>query len=200
MCRTAYKQAKEVYNYIYKHYLKAPDMILEHPLFSNQDSIQCMAWHPHLEILAVGHKDNNVYIYEKKDQSWECQVICHEKMENITCISWKVRSAGTLAVGCQRGVCVWTIPRVENKGESKPKYHPNAMMKYLQFEGQDHISSLEWDPTPASQLLAVVSGTSNTLVIYDMLLDKAIPLKRYGKGSILLRWSPSGEWLFEGGS
>lgn len=197
--RPAYQQAKDIYNYIYKNYLKTPEMILDHPLFNNQNSIQCMAWHPHLEILVVAHKDNNVYIYEKKEQIWTCQVICHEKMKDITCISWKMRASGALAVGCKQGVCVWTIQRTDYN-ESKPRYHPNAMMRYLQFTGQSYISSLAWDPTPASHLLAVVSAVSNTIVIHDMLLDKAIPLKRYGKGNILLRWSPNGEWLFEGGS
>ncbi|KAG2196770.1 hypothetical protein INT47_009661 [Mucor saturninus] len=196
----AYQKAKDIYSYVHDNYLKTPEMIFEHPLFNNESSIQCMAWHPHLEILAVAHKDNNVYVYEKKDGApWACQVLSHEKMERITCISWKKRASGTLAVGCQEGVCVWTIQRTDYS-DSKPKYHPKAMMRYLQLTGQSYISSLAWDPTPASQLLAVVSAVTNTVVVYDMLLDRAIPLKRYGKGNILLRWSPNGEWLFEGGS
>lgn len=174
-------------------------MVLEHPSFSQESSIQSMAWHPHLDILAVAHKDNNVYVYEKKEDTWSCLVLSHEKMQDITCMAWKKRASGTLAVGCQEGVCVWSIQPTEYN-ESKPKYHPKAVMRYLQFKGQSYISSLAWDPTPASHLLAVVSAITNTVVIHDMLLDRAIPLKRYGKGNILLRWSPSGEWLFEGGS
>ncbi|CAO3645300.1 unnamed protein product [Mucor hiemalis] len=202
--RPLYKHGRQVYDYIYNTYLKTPEATLEHPLFSstNQDSIRSLAWHPHLDIVAVAHKDNGgVYVYEKQDDIWTCQVLFHEKMKSITCLEWKLRSSGTLAVGCKEGVCVWNLERNHSATiDSKPRYHPHAYMKYLTYPHQDYISSLTWDPTPGSHLLAVVSAVSNVLVIHDTLLDRTIPLKRYGKGNILLRWSPSGEWLFEGGS
>lgn len=200
-----YKRGRQVYDYVYNTYLKTPEATLEHPLFNstNTDSIRSMAWHPHLDMVAVAHKDNGVYVYEKKGEMWTCQVLFHEKMKDITCIEWKLRASGTLAVGCRQGVCVWNLEgnaTTTSVNDSKPRYHPHAYMKYLTYPQQDYISSLAWDPTPGSHLLAVVSAVSNVLVIHDTLLDRTIPLKRYGKGNILLRWSPSGEWLFEGGS
>lgn len=193
-----YKQGKKVYDYIHNNYLKTPDFALEHSIFNEDESIKCIAWHPHLEIIALAAKDNQVYIYEKTESDWTCQVLRHDKMKQITCLEWKQRSSGTLAVGCEVGVCVWTIQKAS--GEKQPQFHPLATMRYFSHADQAYVSALAWDPTPGSHLLAVVSALSNTLVVHDLLLNKTIPLKRYGKGNVLLRWSPNGEWLFEGGS
>ncbi|RCI02098.1 hypothetical protein CU098_006913 [Rhizopus stolonifer] len=194
-----YKQGKRIYDYIYSTYLKPSDAILEHPKFnSNKDTVVYMAWHPHQDILAIVDKHDDVYIYEKHDTVWTCQVLRDIQMKDVTALEWKHRSAGTLAVGCKQGVCVWTIPRVAT--DQEPQFHPSASMVYLSYQGHDHVSSLAWDPTPGSHLLAVGSAVSNALVIYDMLLKRTHVLKRYGHGCIMLRWSPNGEWLFEGGS
>ena len=154
---------------------------------------------PHLDMMAVAHHDHHVYIYEKKETEWHCQVIAHQHMKDITCMEWKNKASGLLAVGCQQGVCVWTLERNEFTSK-RPRFHPLASMQYLQYPGHDSISSLTWDPTPASYLLAVASAVSSTLVIHDVQLNQTVPLKRFGKGNILLRWSPNGEFLFEGGS
>jgi hypothetical protein len=179
-----------------------------------------MAWHPHKRILAIGYQDNQVYVYQAENDHWKCQILRHEFMENITCIEWKDKAAGTLAVGCEKGVCVW---RLENDNVStsqfqtysnavptsvlssdstgsRPKFHPNASMSYLCYPDHHNISSVAWDPKPGSHLLAVASASCNTLVVYDTLLNRTHPLKRYGNGSILLRWSPNGKWLYDGGS
>ncbi|KAI8086934.1 WD40-repeat-containing domain protein [Gilbertella persicaria] len=175
-----YKQGKRIYDYIYSTYLKPSDAILEHPKFnSNKDTVVYMAWHPHQDILAIVDKHDDVYIYEKHDTVWTCQVLRDIQMKDVTALEWKHRSAGTLAVGCKQGVCVWTIPRVAT--DQEPQFHPSASMVYF-------------------HLLAVGSAVSNALVIYDMLLKRTHVLKRYGHGCIMLRWSPNGEWLFEGGS
>ncbi|KAG2232077.1 hypothetical protein INT48_001145, partial [Thamnidium elegans] len=195
----AYKQAKAVYDYVNEYYLKTPEIITQHPLFTNQDTIRCMAWHPHLEILAIVFNDNNVYVYEKRERSWSCQVLANEKMKDITCIEWKKRSSGTLAVGCKQAVCIWTIEKTNNYNGTEPIFFAGAFMKYVKLDHLDYISSLAWDPTPASHLLAIASANSSNLTIHDLLLNRTTCLKRYGKGNVVLRWSPSGEFLFQGG-
>lgn len=198
--RPAYKQAKAMYDYINKNYLKSPEIFMEHPLFNNNESIRCMAWHPHLETLAIVFNDNNVYVYEKKEQVWSCQVLSHEKMTDITCIEWKKRAAGTIAIGCKQGVCIWTLGKTNQYNGTKPTFFSNALMKYVELDHLDYICSLAWDPTPGSHLLAIASANSSTLTIHDVLLNRTSYLKRYGKGNILLRWSPSGEFLYQGGA
>ncbi|KAI8643274.1 WD40-repeat-containing domain protein [Parasitella parasitica] len=197
----AYKYGKQLYDVLYSKLPRASDALLQHDLFQAKQEaglFKCVAWHPHKEILAVAHQDDQVYLYEKKDSMWTCLVLSHSKMTQITCLEWKSKACGTLAVACKDGVCVWTLE--QTIAEKQPRYHPSASMRYLTYPGQEYISSLAWDPTPGSHLLAVVSAFSNTLVIHDLLLNRTIPLKRYGSGNILLRWSPNGVWLFEGGS
>lgn len=162
-----------------------------------------MAWHPHVDMLALAHDDNQVYIYQKSSDSisWSCKVLAHDLMKDITCIAWKSKAEGLLAVGCANGsVCVWTIPAVPQVADQQPTYHPTATMRHLTYKERHDVSSLTWDPTPGSHLLAVTSVHSSVLAIHDLLLDRTIPLKRYGKGTVLLRWSPNGQWLFEGGA
>ncbi|CEP13604.1 hypothetical protein [Parasitella parasitica] len=197
-----FKHGKQIYNFLCSKLPQTPDTLLQHDLFrAKQEAglFKCVSWHPHREILAVAHQDNQVYLYERKEDGvWTCLVLSHLKMKQITCLEWKSKACGTLAVACKDGVCIWTLEQAV--AETQPRHHPAASMRYFTHPGQEYISSLAWDPTPGSHLLAVVSAVSNTLVIYDLLLNRTIPLKRYGSGNILLRWSPNGEWLFEGGS
>ncbi|KAI8987658.1 WD40-repeat-containing domain protein [Mycotypha africana] len=202
-----YKPAKQLFDYVYKNYLQENNAMKEHLQFEREQTnvLKCLAWHPHQDRLAVGHGDNQVYVYEKLDNNlWICQVLSHQKMQHIRCMEWKRNAGGTLAVGCKEGVCVWKLPKT-TADDQQPKqtirYHPSATMRYLTYHNQSYISSIAWDPTPGSQLLATVSATSSTLVVHDLLLNRTIPLKRYGRGgNHILQWSPSGEWLFVGGS
>ncbi|KAL7334012.1 hypothetical protein PS15p_202843 [Mucor circinelloides] len=196
-----YKHGKDIYDYVQNKYLKSHDTLLQHDIFQAKKEaglFKCIAWHPHQEILAVAHDDNQVYIYEKKENAWTCLVLSHPKMKQITCLEWKSKASGVLAVACKDGVCVWTLEKTS--AEQQPRFHPAATMRHLSYPSQENISSLAWDPTPGSHLLAVVSAVSSTLVIYDLLLNRTIPLKRIGSGNIIVRWSPNGEWLFQGGS
>ncbi|CAO3630163.1 unnamed protein product [Mucor fragilis] len=199
-----YKHGKDIYNYVHDRFLKSHDTLLQHDIFqAKKDAglFKCIAWHPHQETLAVAHDDNQVYIYEKKQQedAWTCLVLSHPKMKQITCLEWKSKASGTLAIACKDGVCVWTLEKTAC-AEQQPRFHPAATMRFMSHPGEENISSLAWDPTPASHLLAVVSAVSSTLVIYDLLLNRTTPLKRLGSGNIIVRWSPNGEWLFQGGS
>ncbi|KAI8994609.1 hypothetical protein BDB01DRAFT_773394 [Pilobolus umbonatus] len=196
-----YKTVKKAHEYITEHYLQNPDYITCSSRFIDKaDFISDIAWHPQRDLIAVG-SNNVVFIYEKVDLKWRCCILNDTHMQHITCLEWKFRSAATLAVGCKKGVCVWTLGSNSSLPvDEQPKLHSDATMRYLAYPDQDYISSLAWDPTPGSHLLAVVSATSNILVIHDILLNETKALKRYGKGSIILKWSHNGEWLFEGGA
>ncbi|KAL9544326.1 hypothetical protein MBANPS3_007683 [Mucor bainieri] len=199
-----YKHGKDVYEYVNNRFLKAHDTLLQHEIFqAKRDAglFKGIAWHHHLDMLAVAHDDNQVYIYDKTQtgDAWTCLVLSHPRMTQITCLEWKAKASGTLAVGCKDGVCVWTLEPT-SCADQQPRFHPAATMRFLSHPGEEDISSLAWDPTPGSHLLAAVSAVSSTLVIYDVLLNRTTPLKRLGSGNIIVRWSPDGEWLFQGGS
>ncbi|KAI9261738.1 hypothetical protein BY458DRAFT_548404 [Sporodiniella umbellata] len=156
-----------------------------------------ISWHPHKEILAVATNTDDIYLYTKKESAWTCQVLSHKLMKDIRCIQWKKKAAGTLAVGCQSGVCVWTVDSHVSYKEGI-RHHPSASTKFFKY--QDCVTALAWDPSPGSQLLAVASSASGTLAIQDILLDETTFLKRQGKGNTLLKWSLDGKWLFVGGT
>ncbi|KAI9255656.1 hypothetical protein BDA99DRAFT_147428 [Phascolomyces articulosus] len=152
-----------------------------------------MAWHPHRSIIALADENNVIYVYEKKEnnEGWSRIVLRHPFMQDITCIEWKKRARGTLAVGCQKGVCVWNVGDASTDDNAD-----STSMNYLCFPGHEYISSIAWDPTPGSHLLGVTSGSVSTIVVYDTLSLSTMPLKRTGKGNLLLRWSPNGRWIY----
>lgn len=222
--RTLSKMIQDAYDFAQKHLVgkeeNGPHTDLSQP---EHDCIKCIAWHPHRKVLAMAHKDDLVYIYELDSlgKSWTCKVLQHRYMRGISCIEWKQRTNGTLAVGCRYdvtsclycmrlfnlssgwsrlGVCVWNIgtETIEHNQEDPavPHYSTVASMNYLCYPGHKDISSVAWDPSPASHLLAVCSQTSGLLVIYDTLLLSSMPLKREGNGNRIVCWSPNGEWLY----
>lgn len=87
----------------------------------------------------------------------------------------------------RNGVCIWTLG--DNPKES-------VSMNYVCYPGYGDITSIAWDPTPASHLLVAASRTAGTLVVFDLLFMRSTPLKSHGEGSRLLRWSPDGQWLY----
>ncbi|OAD77216.1 hypothetical protein PHYBLDRAFT_165704 [Phycomyces blakesleeanus NRRL 1555(-)] len=182
----------------------------EHNMFhTRSEDILAIAWHPYVDRLALAHKDNTVYIYEKDPESpnWTCTLLKHKFMNNITCLEWKPKAGGILAVGCRHGVCVWDLYAKRVKGAASVStnshhetvnvgLHPTAWMSYFRTPGQDHISSIAWDPSLSSNVFVAASTSTSTLVAYDIVTHLATPLKRYGKGNVLLRWSPDGNWLY----
>lgn len=61
-----------------------------------------LAWHPHRNMLAIAYQDDTVHIYKRTDDNdWTCELLQHRFMKKITCLEWKMRARGTLAVGCR---------------------------------------------------------------------------------------------------
>ncbi|KAG0938728.1 hypothetical protein G6F57_006071 [Rhizopus arrhizus] len=193
----AYERVKQLYNYINNTYL-TPETGLPKDIEINTNGLfKSVAWHPHQDILAIASNADCIYLYTKKDSMWTCQVLEHKLMKDIRCIQWKTKATGTLAVGCKSGVCVWTIESHINYNQGI-RYHPAASMRY--FDYPECVTALAWDPSPGSHLLAVASSASSMLTVQDVLLNRTVCLKRYGKGTTLLRWSYDGKWLFAGGA
>ncbi|CAO3687082.1 unnamed protein product [Umbelopsis vinacea] len=71
--------------------------------------IKAVAWHPHREVLAVAHQDDVLFVYQMEGHKWTSKILSHEFMVDISCLEWKYRSAGTLAVGARSGVCIWDL-------------------------------------------------------------------------------------------
>lgn len=80
-------------------------------MLPENDTDKLLAWHPHKQMLAVAQPDGTVYIYENDEKAldWHHMVLRHQLMQSITCIEWKQRANGTLAVGC-RYMCQLKFP------------------------------------------------------------------------------------------
>ncbi|CAO3676631.1 unnamed protein product [Rhizopus stolonifer] len=192
-----FETAKHIYDYFNKPQPTSTAGLPRDLEIHNTGLFKSIAWHPHKEVLAIATNTDDVYLYTKKDTKWNCQVLSHKKMKDIRCIQWKTKATGTLAVGCHSGVCVWTVDSYTHDSDSI-RHHPSASSKFFEYE--ECVTSLAWDPSPGSQLLAVASSASSTLAIQDIVLDRTISLKRHGKGNTLLRWSLDGKWLYVGGA
>ncbi|ORE10904.1 WD40 repeat-like protein [Rhizopus microsporus var. microsporus] len=197
----AYATAKRIYDYVNKSYFKVETGLPSDIQISSDGIFKSISWHPHQEILAVADRADRIYLYTKQETTWKCQVLEHVLMKDIRCIEWKPKATGTLAVGCKAGVCVWNISihlnYISNTGIW---YHPAASMQHLEYPEQECVTAIAWDPSPGSHLLAIASSASSALIIHDMLLNRTVALKRYGKGNTIVRWSNDGKWLFVGGT
>ncbi|KAI9007544.1 WD40-repeat-containing domain protein [Phycomyces nitens] len=207
---TLYKIAEKIYSLSGMNLPIPTGPHSDHHMFhTRSDDILSIAWHPYTDRLALAHKDNTVYIYERDPETsrWTCALLKHKFMNDITCLEWKPRAGGVLAVGCRHGVCVWDLYAKRVKGaasvSTNPQHqtvnvglHPTAWMSYFRTPGQDNISSIAWDPSLSSNVFVAASTSTSTLVAYDIVTHLATPLKRHGKGNVLLRWSPDGNWLY----
>jgi len=81
--------------------------------------IKAVAWHPNRELLAVAHQDDVLFVYQLEGHKWSGKILSHEFMVDISCLEWKYRSAGILAVGARSGVCIWEL---YNNAEKVPPH------------------------------------------------------------------------------
>lgn len=69
--------------------------------------IRCIVWHPNCFKIAVAGSDDIVRIYT--DEPAMVPVLKSGSQKWITSMAWRPLTAAELAVGCQKGVCLWTM-------------------------------------------------------------------------------------------
>ncbi|KAJ1922199.1 hypothetical protein H4219_000061 [Mycoemilia scoparia] len=140
--------------------------------------IGCMAWHPHKSLLAIVHKPtDSILVYDMAADNWYPNMLRHEKMTDITSLSWQPNGGLTLAAGCSGGVALWRII-------------PPQRAPWMTLLGCGKISAVEFDPT-GQWLLA----GGETLHVWDVALETKFTIRRSGKVSSLA-WSPNGECAY----
>ncbi|KAJ8956838.1 hypothetical protein NQ318_014252 [Aromia moschata] len=153
------------------------------------DTIRCITWHPYVPKLAVATCDDNVRIFSGDDNSIT-PLLRTKQQRNITCIAWRPLSNTELAVGHENGIIVWNVD--PNSSVARPSIS-NAMI--LQRIEHRPVVSIAW--SPKGDKLISVAACDNTILVWDVELDKTSSLKRPGgSGNILVKWSPTGEKLF----
>jgi len=116
-----------------------------------------------------------------RDSNWILEsCLKHRLQEQVTCLEWRPNSGTCLAVGCRGGVLLWEGQRA---------------LRFLHTAGVVNVTSLSW--SPCRPLLAV--GTPHCgAVVWDV--ATARPTRLHGippASSVLVRWSPSGEYLLQ---
>ncbi|QDZ19332.1 hypothetical protein HOP50_02g18470 [Chloropicon primus] len=128
----------------------------------------------------------------------ETAVLTSDIQYKATEVSWRPAGGRCLAVGCNRGVCLWHI-KTDMQQNSRTR-HPlgyldsSTEMIFLQCHGQ--VRSMSW--SPCGRLLVVsVNKPSAPLLVWDVSLAVNTKLSSgLNKGvAHFLKWSPCGDYL-----
>ncbi|KAK9768708.1 hypothetical protein K7432_000461 [Basidiobolus ranarum] len=171
--------------------------------------VKCYSWHPYKQMFAIAHRMDVVYVYDMNSEAWFPQGLTHEFQKNITCLEWKPNAGATLAVATSNGVCLWRLSLDSNEGVTRDPLTSTtvpsisytresegarpAWMNFLKYPGHTQISSLSWDPS--GQYLATGSAADGSVLVWDVALESAVPLRRIGGGVVAMAWSPNGAYL-----
>ncbi|CAH0679981.1 unnamed protein product [Chilo suppressalis] len=150
--------------------------------------VKCLSWHPHTTKIAVATADDNVRVYCSEAQfvsTLKCKVQGH-----VSSLCWRPFSASEIAVGCERGVIVWTVD--PNSLFMKPS-SSNAVV--LKRSGHSPVTDVSWSPN--GDLLISCSGADTSMLVWDVAMETAVPLRRVaGGGIIFARWSLDASKVF----
>ncbi|XP_011181672.1 aladin [Zeugodacus cucurbitae] len=148
--------------------------------------IRCIVWHPNCFKIAVAGSDDIVRIYT--DEPAMVPVLKSGSQKWITSMAWRPLTAAELAVGCQKGVCLWTMDTNMHITRSA------TQAVFLKHPGHCPITSLQW--SPSGTLLATASISDTDILIWDVDKLQNTPVRRVGSPCSLLKWSPDGAYLF----
>ncbi|KAG7312449.1 hypothetical protein JYU34_001952 [Plutella xylostella] len=143
--------------------------------------IKCMAWHPHTTKIAIASSDDNVRVY-CSEVSFISTLKC-KAQGHVSSLSWRPYSASEIAVGCEQGVIVWTVD--PNSMFTKPS-SSNAIV--LKRSGHSPVTDVSWSPN--GDMLISCSGADTSMLVWDVSMENAIPMRRVaGGGIVFARWS-----------
>ncbi|XP_004527384.1 aladin [Ceratitis capitata] len=148
--------------------------------------IRCIVWHPNCFKIAVAGSDDIVRIYT--DETAMVPVLKSGSQKWITSMAWRPLTAAELAIGCQKGVCLWTMDTSMHISRSA------TQAVFLKHPGHCPITSVQW--SPSGTLLATASISDTDILIWDVDKLQNTPLRRVGPPCSLLKWSPNGSFLF----
>ncbi|XP_072393404.1 aladin-like isoform X1 [Diabrotica undecimpunctata] len=152
-------------------------------------TVRCIAWHPYCKKVAVVMCDDSVRIFNGDPNAISSILRC-KMQKHITCVAWRPMSNTEIAVGYENGIIVWHID--PNSMISRPSIS-NAII--LQRADHRPVMSIAW--SPKGDKLVSVAACDQSILVWDVELDKTSTLKRSGgSGNLLVKWSPTGEKLF----
>ncbi|KAJ3196291.1 hypothetical protein HK101_009399 [Irineochytrium annulatum] len=188
--------------------------------------VRAIAWHPHRQLLALVHRDNSIHVVDLSDMVFnpppadvmQGGALANPRQRGVTCVAWRPMAAKTLAVGCEGGVQLWNIgPAIGAGGrcgvvEDRAKAArarklpeptdvdvlestlPQTDKIFLEFEDYRRVTAMAWSPD--GRLLAVGYGLTPTILIWDVAMKTAYPVRLgVGGATVSLEWSADGMYL-----
>ncbi|GLJ51745.1 hypothetical protein SUGI_1099660 [Cryptomeria japonica] len=161
---------------------------------------QGVSWHKHKHILAFISGPNQVTVHDFEDSDWQgSSILTSDSQRGVEAIEWRPNSGTTLSVACRGGICIWTA--------SFPGSVAPARSGVVSFLGTtSRGTGLRWTLTdflksPGSETVTTLSWTSasledSSITIWDVAQGVGTPLRRGLGGVSLLKWSPTGDYLF----
>ncbi|CAG0878527.1 unnamed protein product [Darwinula stevensoni] len=146
--------------------------------------VRCIAWHPHVDKLAVALHNESVHIY--KDSSSPRHVLKHKQQKLITGLAWKPHSASFLAVACREHILMWNLDPT-----SLATRVPGNCASLLSQPGHSPIVCIQW--SPQGDLLMSGSLNQGSPYVWDVSMQQSTPLMQAWNQQVgYLRWSPDG--------
>ncbi|KAJ4787072.1 Transducin/WD40 repeat-like superfamily protein [Rhynchospora pubera] len=174
-----------------------------------QASTQKISWFPHKHCLAFISGPNQVTVrdYEDSDRKDVC-ILTSDCQRDVKCIEWRPNSGKMVAVGCKRGIYIWSASYPANTATVRHGNAPSigtfsrgsgmkmVLLDVLKENDYNQvISALSWKPD--GRYLASASYESPFFTIWDVAKGEGTPIRRgLGSSISLLRWSPTGDYLF----
>ncbi|KAI9578398.1 hypothetical protein GQX74_008972 [Glossina fuscipes] len=149
-------------------------------------AIRFIAWHPNCFKIAVAGVDDCIRIYS--DEVSIVPVLKDDSQIWITSMAWRPYCAAELAVGCQKGICLWTISNTKRIPSSQ------SLMVFLKYNNHCPVISVQWNAD--GNILASASIHDTDILLWHIDNMQTTPLKRMGSACSLLKWSPDGSCLF----
>ncbi|CAH0558280.1 unnamed protein product [Brassicogethes aeneus] len=152
-----------------------------------ENTIRCIAWHPYYTKVAVATCDDSVRVYSS-ETNFTPLLRCKQQ-KNVTCIAWRPMSNTEVAVAHETGIIVWNID--PNSLVARPSISNTIILHRIEHKA---VMSIVW--SPKGDLLVSAAACDNTLLVWDVEMDRTSFLKRPGgNGNVLIKWSPNGEKL-----
>ncbi|BDA41088.1 Aladin [Coccomyxa sp. Obi] len=173
-----------------------------------------MALHKHTDRLAAADGADRVHICDASTAASTSGrppspiglpaklALYHDFQQQVTALAWRPLSGNTLAVGCRRGVCLWSLGRCPAGGAPSCKAtvagsSTPAWLSFLRTRGNGVVTALAWSPD--GQLLAASSQDAPGFVIFDVTTGEQTSVQAGLAAVSLLEWSPEGSYLLAGG-
>nr|CAD7572674.1 unnamed protein product [Timema californicum] len=149
--------------------------------------VRCISWHPHCTKMALATLDDSVRIYACDTPT---RIIKCKTQRGIACVAWRPLSALVMAVGCDKGVFVWSLDPTSMA--TRPTTNCATLLKRPHHTP---VTGVTW--SPQGDLLLTSSATDTTMYVWDVELEEFSPVRRVdGGGVTVVSWSPCSTKLF----